>query len=400
MVLDYFDPGEVQRFTDALWSKWDREVTVFRQPFGKRLATKDEYWTVLKGWGDDARAGKMACYPKWIEHQLLPSDADASVDAFCERVHRADPADWYLYVTDGVQRYSPLVWHRVTEILRSIIERTGEIPPGGFMLDLFLGRYDRTPSGIHRDDADTLAFVMHGTKRLYFWPREQFQNHDRWVNPARTHYQTGIWDYEKHLDSAIKVEANPGDIIYWPRGYYHIGSSDDHWSGMITLGMWWFASPERAVRHMVQALTGGDSEAVHYPVKLDDLSGAITTLPPALASASAAMRAKLERGWNHVQTEAWARLISGYGFIVPPAKAAPVTAARYMVRHPIAVIEMGGRHVVYACGHNVGATPSATLAHALRTAARGQTIEAGAFEAEASELLAALGGVGAIVAIN
>ena len=400
--MPYLAEAELQAFLDQLWTKWEREPHLFRQPFSRPLVTQREYWSVLKSWAREVRAGKRFSQPKWIEAGLLPADTDADVGAFCRRVEASYSGDWYLYQADGVQHWSPEIWHRATELLRPLIQRAGGLPPGGMMLDLFLGKYDRTPTGIHRDEGEVLAFVTVGPKRLHFWPRERFEA--PWASGERTHFQTGIWSYEKHLDDAITLEAEPGDVIYWPRSYYHLGASSDHWSGMVTLTMWWQASAQRAIRFIVDALLRGDPSPASYPVEIERMGAAARALPATLVAAATNARRDLDSGWDDVLAEGWARLVTGYGFLQPPGRVpVPVIGPdRYVVRHPIAVVTIAGRRVVFACGHRAHAleADSGIATGRLESLAVGEVVAAegafGAPPAETESLLAALHSVGAL----
>ncbi len=407
-MTPYFAESERQRFFDELWTKWHREVHLFRRPFSSPLATEQDYWEVLKSWSREVRAGKRSVHPRWVDEDLLPSGADQGLASFCRRVEGKDPQDWYLYQPDGVQQWNPALWHRAVELLRPILEHVGGLPPGGVRFELFHGKYSRTVTGIHRDEADGLAFVTLGPKRMYFWPRETFE--DRWASPDRTHFQTGIWSYEKHLNSAIVVEADAGDIIYWPRSYYHIGASPDHWSGMLTLSVWWQASAQRAIQFVVDSLLNGDGTPVTYPLKLDDIAAGAQALPAALLRASEAARAALYSHWNDTLAEAWARVVTAYGFLTTPAPQMITgsRAARYFVRHPIVAVEIDGRSQVFACGHKLP-TPSraaSALVDGLQRLSVGHTIEvnaelevAASALAERDRMLAALQAVGAIVPV-
>jgi hypothetical protein len=373
----HFAEDERKRFFEELWRHWDRDVHLFRQPFSSPLATETDFWHVLEGWSREVRAGQCFVQPRWVEKELLPSGKDSGLAAFCQRVEREDSRDWLLYQADGVQRWNPVVWHRLTELVRPILAHAGGLPPGGMMLDLFLGRYDRTPTGIHRDEADVLAFVTLGPKRLYFWPREAFE--PRFATPEGNHFQTGIWSYERHLDSAIVVEADAGDVIYWPRGYYHVGASPDHWSGMLTLTMWWQASAQSAVRSIVSAILSGDGPPASYVLEPDALAAAAHAVPTALVDASEAARAALGSRWSDALAEAWARVATAYGFVTPPArqKTAATAASRYLVRHPVAVVEIAGQPRIFSCGHSL-ALPSGAdtgLADRLEALPVGQTFE-------------------------
>lgn len=371
----YFDAGERERFLGTLWEHWGRDVHHFRQPFAKPLASEAEYFEVLKGWAGEVRAGRCLAQTRWLEEDLLPSEADADLSAFCRRVESRGPQDWCLYQADGAQVWSPALWHRLSELVRPVLAHVGGLPPGGMMLDLFLGRYDRTGTGIHRDEADVLAFVTRGPKRLYFWPRARFEG--RWATPDRSHFQTGIWSYEKHLEGAIVVEAQAGDVIYWPRDYFHIGASPDHWSGMMTLTMWWQASAQSAVRYVFDSLCRAEGETVVYPLRLESLADAARAVPEALRSASEGALSTLNAQWEARVAEAWARVATAYGFVMPPGLLPRPANGRCVVRHPIAVVAIAGRPQVFACGHRLP-TPSAAglaLARRVEAAALGESLE-------------------------
>lgn len=399
------DGRQLAAFLDELWTVWERTPHVFRQPFTPPVATAEEYWNVLLGWADEVRAGRRFAPPRWIEQGLLPVAADGTLDAFCRRVEGRYRDDWYLYEPDGVQQWGPTVWDHVAEIVRPIVGHIGRLPPGGLNLDLFLGKYDRTPTGIHRDEGDVIAFVTHGTKHLYFWPYEAFTA--PWGTPARNHYQTGIWDYTKHVGSAISIEARAGDVIYWPRQWFHIGTSPDAWAGMVTMTMWWNMPAQRAVRYMADALWPADREVAHYRYDPEQLSLYAGALPGDLQTASTAMQRRLAQNWDRSLAEAWARAVTSYGFLVPPAQraVADVPIERFRVRHPMAVVALEGQDLVFACGHRVGALggPTAALATALPRLAPGHVVDvrqdwtggqpAGA---ETASLLTALNRAGAI----
>ena len=404
----YFAAAELERFLGGLGDVWERTPHLFRQPFSTPLAPPDDYWQVLLGWAREVRAGRRFAHPRWIENDLLPAEGDGGLEAFCRRVESRYRGDWYLYQADGVQQLHPVLWHRLAEIVRPILARAGGLPPGGMMLDLFLGKYDRTPTGIHRDEGDVLAFVTQGPKRLHFWPREAFPT--PWAAPERTHFQTGIWSYEKHLDAAITLEAEAGDVIYWPRAFLHLGAAPDHWAGMVTLTMWWQATAQRAIRYMVDSLWQGAATPVTYPLDVGRLGAGARALPPALEAAAAAAHARFDAGWAGALAEAWARLVTAYGFMIPPGRMRSKVSAsgRYELRHPVALVELGGAPALFACGHRVATLPAAAraLGSQLEALAPGAVADAATLAAaadlapeETEPLLAALTAVGAAVAL-
>jgi 50S ribosomal protein L16 3-hydroxylase len=81
---------------------------------------------------------------------------------------------------------------------------------------LSLGNYDRTPIGVHKGDSHTFLFVLHGRKRIRLWPKKYFTKSNRIEHSI---------EYDNFKDDSILMEGNPGDILYWPSGHWHIEES-------------------------------------------------------------------------------------------------------------------------------------------------------------------------------
>jgi hypothetical protein len=69
-------------------------------------------------------------------------------------------------------------------------------------------------------------FVLDGHKRIRAWPDAFFRGKPDLTN--RT-------DYEPYLDASVELDAEPGDVIYWPSSYWHIGEDAGGWSLAISL---------------------------------------------------------------------------------------------------------------------------------------------------------------------
>lgn len=361
---------EIHAFWEVLQTKWRREVYVFRQPFSRPIANTEEYFQLLVSWSDGVRDGKGLVNPRLLDEDLLPRQEHQTVENFCADMEKRCPRDWYLYVTDGVHQYQPSVWDRVAEVFRPALSLEKGIPSAGCTLDFFLGRYDRTPTGIHRDDAETLAFVTHGTKRLLFWPNEKFEAIAKWHTPEKSHYRTGIYHYERHLDDAIVVEAQPGDVIYWPRQFYHIGTSADHWSGMITLGMWWDANPQVAVKYILDSLfadTENTAAAEPYPYDPSQPASYVGQVPKELSQAARDAAQDIAGGLASATRHLWASLTTSYGFReTPGARDVDNFNPDFLqVRHPIASVEIDGVHHLYAAGNAIWESATGALGEAL-----------------------------------
>jgi hypothetical protein len=90
---------------------------------------------------------------------LYPGASDLSLDTYCGRLEDAG-GGVFTVVLGSWQLHHPTLWCRLSDVtaqLRSIVcpEGTGPVD-----FDCFLGTYDRTPSGIHRDGAFSFFFGL------------------------------------------------------------------------------------------------------------------------------------------------------------------------------------------------------------------------------------------------
>ncbi len=97
-------------------------------------------------------------------------------------------------------------WLRVREFLSGIYQFIG-MPVEATEASVFLGNYEKTPFGLHKDTCSMFMFVVAGRKRIRAWPDEYFRGKENVANTL---------DYEQFLNDAVTLEGGPGDVIYWP----------------------------------------------------------------------------------------------------------------------------------------------------------------------------------------
>lgn len=232
----YFTTHEISRFWSSLGAGRAAAPTLITRPFARPMASEEALLDILKVWADAARRGQAgAADIEKIDRGALPEPGDARLDACIERLERTWPKDWYAYVND-VHKYGGDLWERAVEILLPAIRTHGGLQAGGFKMELFFGRYGATPTGIHLDTSDNLAFIVRGPKRLAFWPRDRFQALLQLPNAHAPEQEQALTRrYEDHLHDAIVLDAGAGDVVYWPKEYWHVGASPDGWTAMITI---------------------------------------------------------------------------------------------------------------------------------------------------------------------
>jgi hypothetical protein len=352
----YFSQHEMASFWDALAPYWNSKPGLLKKPFTKPFVDPREFLDLLKKWAEDVRSGRRVVDVALFDAGALPGLEHETL-ADCER-HIAErwTKDWYLYITNGVQLYQGDIWERAVELITPAIRLEGRLPPGGMMLDLFFGHYQSTPTGIHLDSSDNLAFITRGPKRMLFWPLDRFTA--RFSSPPKdpSHQLSLIGRYEEYMSGAIVIDADEGDVIYWPKDYWHIGASDDNWSGMVTLPMWWSASPSALARSMLAGLLDLQSDpSQRYAVKVDDLASAAVTVPTSILDVVSQVKTQVNARLDATAQIAWAKFVTAYGFMTPPGRLrapAVVGTTRVRVRHPIVCVPLGRAVAVVGCGHS------------------------------------------------
>lgn len=130
---------------------------------------------------------------------------------YCVAVN--DISCWCQYIHNYVERNFTSHW----------MNRFGE-PVGGIDIYSFVGRYDRTPFGIHKDDEDSYLFNLGpGLKRVFLWEREALIN-EFGMNAL----SIPVFHYNSHSAFCKVIELQGGDGLLIPKGIYHILESPEY----------------------------------------------------------------------------------------------------------------------------------------------------------------------------
>ncbi|MGH7393242.1 MAG: hypothetical protein ACREM3_27865, partial [Candidatus Rokuibacteriota bacterium] len=215
---------------------WERRGLVLEQPLAAPLATPAEAFRCLLRASEAYRAGDRSVPLEFcIEHARLladvaahlPTDSDGSPAGYAERMTRQLEGRRFGLVVEDFQAFDATLWLRLRQFLRGLFDRTG-IPREAAKATLFLGNYRRTPFGLHRGRSSNFMFVVEGRKRILAWPDAFFRGKEDMTN--RT-------DYGRLLPEAITLEGEPGDVIYWPSDYWHIGEDAGGLSAAISVAL-------------------------------------------------------------------------------------------------------------------------------------------------------------------
>ena len=247
---------------------WEKRPGVLPSPLQISLATDAELIdAALKAYADPrARAvpalqtqSDRPAYDEVEARSLMARHAKApTLTEFVDGVICEGGLEGFFSYVSNLQIYKPEIWLRIQPVLGEITRRVG-LPANRVDLDLFFGRYRQTPSGIHKDSA-SFCFVTHGRKRILVWPYETFA-HLLEVQDADARHSTSFFlkdaaNLDEWRSKAIVLEASPGEVIYWPSHYWHIGEDTGSTSSMVTLA---FFLPE-GIQRVLQK-----NFSVNYP---------------------------------------------------------------------------------------------------------------------------------------
>lgn len=117
--------------------------------------------------------------------------------------------------------------HKAPIFRRSILNLAGPLLEskaggiGSYNTDMFFGDYDSTPFGVHKDLLHNCMFQLVGRRRILLWDEARLSE------LVEIGSDTDVFlDYSEFRDAAYIIDLNPGDFLFWPSRYWHVGECD------------------------------------------------------------------------------------------------------------------------------------------------------------------------------
>jgi 50S ribosomal protein L16 3-hydroxylase len=360
-------------FTPEFWEQfaarhWEKTPLLIKQPFATQLVSDAELFNALVDASDKYREEGLKLRPPYdrsiklrfcIEHSVLMTDidkhlpdaGDESLEGYLRRIERRLDGREFELIVNQLQSYNFEMWARLRMFFRGLYNLVG-IPTENADAAIFIRNQKRTGFGLHKDKASVFMFVLKGRKRMLLWPYEAFS--------ATSENIVSTLDYRQYVSDALVLEGGPGDIIYWPSGYWHIGESDGELSASISVGLRLNYSPfADVIKHltrMVERQLGASGQADLYSFQPDRLQHTAAVMPRDIDVAVRAVR-EASSHWNLEQTLklAWLNRVTGYGFVSVPGPRATRTLADDEIiwgqpEYPVVCTPMDGELV--ACSAN------------------------------------------------
>jgi hypothetical protein len=140
---------------------------------------------------------------------------------FDEWVRSVLPDDEYCFALNGVSAWNEDLSDSVFDNVVRPVVRTLGTPTRGFDVYMFSGRYELTPFGIHSDSENSILIHLGpGVKTAFVWDRELYCES---VSPLTC--QLNNFKIDGLLSLARAYELKPGDLLYIPRGDFHVMAS-------------------------------------------------------------------------------------------------------------------------------------------------------------------------------
>src|SRR6185437_16854298 len=215
---------------------WERTITVMPGAAGAGWISPDELFHALLETGRHSVEDEASRYVVWIGGELQEKPeafaaeaSDRSLSGYISRLEELAGEREFTVLLPNPHRYDSTVRARAREFVSVLAQYSG-VPCGGFDSGIFLGRYSKTPFGVHRGQMSVFTFPVLGTKRFLLWPRPYGEQH--------VDIQDSL-NYAHHLPTAAVMTAKPGDISYWPGDYWHVADGPMAVSASINIGVWW-----------------------------------------------------------------------------------------------------------------------------------------------------------------
>jgi 50S ribosomal protein L16 3-hydroxylase len=290
--------------TEVDWAEfagqsWDRQPVLFEQISSPPFVAPEVFVTAVEAARLTGESTLPHCQFTIERNQqtepmrFLPAATDATFDGYEQRMATELDGRRYALVINGFHGFHHPLWDRERAFFSGLWDQVG-LPPTGAITTLFHGTYEHSPVGVHKDRFATFMVGLRGRKRMRFWPRRP------WHQPV-----SSILDYEDYLPESFAVEIGPGDVLYWPASYYHVGESAGGGPATsVNIGV--PRTEHRIAYELAELRVETDRPVPPLSPGADEDGRLSPELPPALAEAVHAYRTKDLAEWSvQVSARKW-----------------------------------------------------------------------------------------------
>ncbi|MEM9457849.1 MAG: cupin domain-containing protein [Myxococcota bacterium] len=318
--------------TPSFWAEfagrhWERAPLVLRQPLAEPLIGSNALFGALR------RAAQVFLNLKQQRHapqfsrvRFFVDGAELLTDIAARLPGPTDhkSTDYFARLDDllanragelvihDLQEHSYELWSGLRRFLAGLYTHVG-LPAAHADAVAILRTRGRNSFGLHRDDASVFMFVLEGHKRILLWPEQDMLGQEHLLATTQ---------FEQLRQRAIVLEGKPGDVLYWPSTYWHVGDDDGAPSVSINLGLHLWPPSLPALSQLSQLARRHVREQLGatWPCNPHDLPASALAIPEAMRTSLRAARglSRAPRLESYLQFH-WLKRVTGAGFMrVPP----------------------------------------------------------------------------------
>ena len=121
-------------------------------------------------------------------------------------------------IINAGEKFSHSLSKNIALKTKPLLDKVG-FPREGINFSIFIGNYDKTPLGIHKDPLGEDVMHFHlgpGDKTMYTWSKEEYER-------LTTIEKYDRKETELFIPFATEFAFKEGDMYFMPEGEYHIG---------------------------------------------------------------------------------------------------------------------------------------------------------------------------------
>jgi 50S ribosomal protein L16 3-hydroxylase len=378
---------------EAVWAyfaqhAWEHHPVVIPGWENGPLLSPEELLATVSVASQQFQAGDpRAQFTLWVAREIVPVDIcllpkteDRTLDSYLQRVEQTLNGREFTILLANPHLFDSRLYASARCFLRGLHEQAG-IACGGVDTGVFLGRYDKTPFGIHRGQMSVMTFPTVGQKSFRLWSRGYGEKH--------IDIQDSL-EYPNHIAESIAITASPGDLLYWPADYWHIAETSPGYTATWNIGFWWDRPSLGRVLYRLSEILTSKTQLVAECFALDSslATGAPngTALPKSTHNALVGLReAVAAPTLERLLVLDWLATTSADGFRNVPAlleldRVPMDLSVRPLIFDGVACVRtaplLGGELAIAANGHLLLASSTQELEEALATLIPGEPISA------------------------
>jgi hypothetical protein len=261
------------RWAEFVRDDWEKNATVLKGALSTPLVSDQSMFAALlqvsRAYRNGHAENKLSF---WIDGRkiqeltdYLPVASDKSVPGYVRRLDRQLRGSEFTLLVADPHIYDYNLWNVARRFLRGLYTQVG-MPCGGVDSTFFIGRYKRTPFGVHRGQMSVMTFPVHAEKRFRTWPRGYGEAHPEIES---------LLDYPDHEQVSSELIGNSQDVLYWPADIWHIAEGSEQFTSTFNIGFWWDRPPLTRVlfemsRRLAEKLNTSDFRGFTLPDKFSN----------------------------------------------------------------------------------------------------------------------------------